>query len=60
MKIWIPNPLYQAFPLLAVLAGFFMVALVPNPLGVMTAACMYIYAFKMLWLRTQNNISCDE
>lgn len=52
MNIWIPNPLYQAFPLLSVLTGFSLVALVHHPLGIITAGLLYVYSFRVLWLRT--------
>ncbi len=50
-NIWLPTPLYQAFPLVCVIAGFSMAALAPNPLGVSIALGLYIYAFRILWLR---------
>lgn len=53
MNIWLPSPLYHVFPLLSVLLGFFMAALMPNPLGVTIASGLYIYSFRILWLRTQ-------
>ncbi len=52
MNIWLPGPIYHLFPLLSVLTGFGMVALVPNPVGVIVASGLYIYAFRVLWLRT--------
>ncbi len=50
-NIWLPTPLYHSFPLVCVIAGFSMAALAPNPIGVSIALGLYIYAFKILWLR---------
>ncbi len=54
MKIWIPNFIYQAFPMVCVLAGFFMVALVHHPLSIIIAGILYAYSFRTLWLRTRD------
>ncbi len=50
-KIWLPKPVYQVFPLVCVIAGFSMAAMAPNPIGVAIALGLYIYAFRILWLR---------
>lgn len=52
MTIWLPAPLYHVFPMLSVVTGFAMCALVLHPLSILTAAGLYIYAFRILWLRT--------
>jgi len=52
MKIWLPNFLYQAFPMVSILVGFSMVALVHHPLGIVTAGLLYAYSFRVLWMRT--------
>lgn len=54
MNIWLPGPLYQAFPMLSILVGFSTVALVHHPLGIITAGLLYVYAFRVLWLRTHH------
>jgi len=52
MKIWLPNTLYQVFPMLSVLTGFFLVALIHTPFAVIVSALLYTYAFRVLWLRS--------
>lgn len=52
MNIWLPNPLYQAFPLLCILIGFFVAAVMCNPFGIIIAIYLYIYSFSILWLRS--------
>lgn len=54
MKIRIPNSLYQVFPLLSIFAGFWMVALIHHPFAIVSAAGLYVYAFRVLWLRTRS------
>jgi len=56
MNIWLPNALYQVFPLLCVNVGFLLVLLVHNPLGIAVALCLYVYSFWALWKR----IPCEE
>ncbi len=56
MKLWLPNSLYHVFPLLAVIVGFLVIAMVRNPLGVIVAATLYVYAFGVLWLR----LPCED
>lgn len=51
MNIWLPTPLYHAFPLICVVVGFFAIALMRNPLGVVLASGMYVYSYRVLWLR---------
>ncbi len=51
MNIWVPKLLYQAFPLLCVLTGFLLVALIHNPIAIVIAACMYVYSYTVMWLR---------
>lgn len=51
MDIWLPTPLYNAFPLICVIVGFVAIALMRNPLGVMLASGMYVYSYRILWLR---------
>jgi len=51
MNIWLPNVLYQFFPLLSVITGFLIVALIHNPFAVLVALFMYVYAFIVMWLR---------
>lgn len=51
MNIWLPNGLYQVFPLLYVIVGFLLVALIHNPLAIVVAACMYGYSFFIMWMR---------
>lgn len=55
MKIWLPNVLYHLFPLLSVVTGFMVIALIPNPFGLITAACLYAYSYRILWLRLPGN-----
>lgn len=55
MRIWLPNVLYQLFPLLTVVTGFVVIALIPNPFGVITATCLYAYSYRVLWLRLPND-----
>ena len=54
MNIWLPNPLYQAFPMICILVGFSVVALVPHPIGIVTAALLYLYSYTVLWMRTRS------
>lgn len=56
MNIWLPDSLYQFFPLLSVIVGFLVIALIHSPLGVIIAAGLYIYAYRILWLR----LPCDD
>ncbi len=51
MTIWLPDVLYQFFPLLSVIVGFVSIVLLRNPLGVILASSLYIYAYRVLWLR---------
>ncbi len=51
MNIWLPNLLYQLFPLLSIIAGFLIVAFFHNPFAILAASCMYCYSFVILWLR---------
>ena len=59
MTIWIPKLLYHAFPMIYVLLGFLLVAIVPNPVSVFSAICIYVYAYRVLWLRSHGP-QCDE
>lgn len=51
MRIWLPNMLYQVFPLLGIILGFSLAALLRNPFGMTVASALYIYSFSVLWLR---------
>lgn len=51
MNIWLPNVLYKTFPLVCVLVGFLFVMVAHNPFAILLAACLYIYSFRVLWLR---------
>ncbi len=51
MDIWIPTPLYHAFPLICIIVGFSAIVLMRNPIGVILASGMYIYSYRILWLR---------
>lgn len=51
MTIWLPDVLYQLFPLLSVIVGFLAIMFIRNPLGVLLASSLYIYAYRILWLR---------
>lgn len=60
MKIHLPTPLYQAFPFICVIVGFLSIALVQNPLGIITSSGLYIYAYRVMWLRkvVENDREC--
>lgn len=51
MNIWLPDPLYHAFPLICVIAGFFAIALLRNPAGIVISSGLYIYSYRVMWLR---------
>lgn len=51
MKIRLPKPLYQVFPLICVFVGFLAIALLRNPFGIVISTGMYIYSYRILWLR---------
>ncbi len=51
MIIWLPTPLYHFFPMLCVIIGFMVIMFMQNSLGVLITACLYIYAYRILWLR---------
>jgi len=60
MNIWVPNVLYQVFPLLCVIVGFLMVMFVCNPAGIVLATCLYVYSFRVLWLRVPSEEDKEE
>lgn len=59
MTIWLPRSLYQVFPLLCVLVGFFLVMFVKHPACIVIALVMYVYSFSVLWMRS-HEADCDE
>lgn len=59
MNIWLPHRVYQVFPLLCVLVGFFIAMFAKNPAGIVIALGMYVYSFSVLWMRTHTENS-DE
>lgn len=52
MTIWLPNALYQAFPLLCVIVGFLIVMFMKSPSGIVVALGLYVYSFSVLWMRS--------
>lgn len=51
MRIWLPNSLYQIFPLLCVVIGFLIVLFIHTPGGIILAFLLYAYSFVVLWFR---------
>ncbi|WP_458774719.1 hypothetical protein [Desulforhopalus sp. 52FAK] len=51
MKIRLPKTLYHGFPLFCILVGFLAIALLHNPFGIVISTGLYIYAYRILWLR---------
>lgn len=51
MKIRLPKPLYHAFPLICVFIGFLAILLLHNPLGIIISTGLYIYSYRIMWLR---------
>lgn len=60
MNIWLPNALYQVFPLVCINVGFLLVLLVHNPIGIAVALFLYVYAFWVLWRRTPSQKDDNE
>lgn len=60
MKIHLPTPLYHAFPFICVIVGFLAIALARNPFGIITSSGLYIYAYRVMWLRKEieNDTGC--
>ena len=51
MKIWLPKVLYHAFPLICILVGFLAIAFMRNIYGLIISTGLYIYAYRVMWLR---------
>lgn len=51
MIIRLPNVLYQLFPVITIVVGFFVALLIQNPPGIILALSMYIYSVRIMWMR---------